>query len=158
MEKVLESNVLIRFPDCDPFNHLNNSRYIDYFINAREDHIVANYGFNIYEYAREKGLSWVVGQHQIVYIKPAMLMETVVIRNTILHWREKDILVEMQMWNKDKTKLKSLLWSVFVHYNLATQKSEPHSEELVQRFKAAENPFTEARTFEQRVAELMGKN
>jgi acyl-CoA thioester hydrolase len=35
LEKVPESEALIRFPDCDPFNHLNNSRYIDYFINAR---------------------------------------------------------------------------------------------------------------------------
>ena len=26
-----ESEVVIRFPDCDPFRHLNNSRYVDYF-------------------------------------------------------------------------------------------------------------------------------
>ncbi len=33
--KLWESKVLIRFSDCDPFNHLNNARYIDYFINAQ---------------------------------------------------------------------------------------------------------------------------
>ena len=30
---------MTRFSDCDPFGHLNNARYIDYFINAREDHL-----------------------------------------------------------------------------------------------------------------------
>ena len=40
LEKTIESKVKIRFPDCDPFNHLNNSKYIDYIINAREDHLL----------------------------------------------------------------------------------------------------------------------
>ncbi|WP_192348725.1 hypothetical protein [Algoriphagus sp. Y33] len=35
VEKIPESNSVIRFQDYDPFNHLNNARYIDYFINAR---------------------------------------------------------------------------------------------------------------------------
>lgn len=155
--KVLESTMLIRFPDCDPFNHLNNARYLDYFINAREDQLWENYQFNVYHYAKEHGKSWVVGSNQIVYLKPAMLMETVVIQSTILSLREKDILVEMMMWNKDKTQLKSLLWSTFVHFNLATQKSEIHSQELVDYFKPFENPLPQPADFEQRIAQLKNK-
>ncbi len=30
-----ETQIVIRFQDCDPFGHLNNARYIDYFVNAR---------------------------------------------------------------------------------------------------------------------------
>ena len=45
--QLLESSHLIRFPDCDPFNHLNNARYLDYFINAREDQVWDAYGINI---------------------------------------------------------------------------------------------------------------
>ena len=51
--KFWESKVLIRFSDCDPFNHLNNARYIDYFINAREDQLLANINFNIYIILRQ---------------------------------------------------------------------------------------------------------
>ena len=47
LQKTWESKHLIRFPDCDPFNHLNNSRYLDYFINAREDHLIKFHQFNI---------------------------------------------------------------------------------------------------------------
>ncbi len=152
--KVPESTVLVRFPDCDPFNHLNNSRYIDYFINAREDHLWANYQLNIYAYGKQHGKSWVVGQNQIVYLKPAMLMEQVVIQSTVLELNDTDILVEMMMWNKDKSQLKSVLWSRFVHFNLVTQKRDEHSKELMDYFRPLENPLPEKMDFEQRIAQL----
>src|SRR5689334_23685642 len=134
-QKIWESRVLIRFPDCDPFNHLNNARYIDYFINAREDHIMKHMGFNIYHYAAERGLGWVVSKNQIVYLKPAFLMETVLIDSTILQLDEKSLTVEMKMWNEDQSKLKSVLWSQFVHINMQTQKPAPHSDDMMHLFK-----------------------
>jgi acyl-CoA thioester hydrolase len=154
ISKVWESKSLIRFPDCDPFNHLNNARYIDYFINAREDHIMANLNFNIYHFAAKHGLGWVVSKNQIVYLKPAFLMETVVIDSTILALQDKDLLVEMKMWNEKKDKLKSILWSNFVHINMKTQRPENHSDELMQLFRPYENPITTAISFDERIREL----
>jgi YbgC/YbaW family acyl-CoA thioester hydrolase len=152
--KTWESKSLIRFPDCDPFNHLNNARYLDYFINAREDQVMKYLNFNIYAYAAEKGLSWVVSKNQIVYIKPAFLMETVVIDSTILELREKDLLVEMKMWNEKKDKLKSILWSNFAHVNLKTQKPETHSQELMEIFKPLESLLLKQVSFDERVESL----
>jgi len=154
VSKVWESKTLIRFPDCDPFNHLNNARYIDYFINAREDHIMANMNFNIYHFAQENGLGWVVSKNQIVYLKPAYLMETVVIDSMLLRLGEKDLLVEMKMWNERKDKLKSVLWSNFVHINMKTQKPENHSQQLLETFKPYENPLSSVVSFDERVEEL----
>jgi thioesterase-3 len=125
--KLWESKVLIRFSDCDPFNHLNNARYIDYFINAREDHILVNMDFNIYQFAAQYGLGWVVSKNQIVYLKPASLVETVVIDSTLLKLNETGLLIEMKMWNEQKDKLKSVMWSNLVHINIKTQKTEVHS-------------------------------
>ena len=152
--KTWESESLIRFPDCDPFNHLNNARYLDYFINAREDQAMKYLNFNIYGYAAEKGLSWVVSKNQIVYIKPAFLMETVVIDSTILELREKDLLVEMKMWNERKDKLKAVLWSNFVHINMKTQKPQNHPAELMEMFKPLENPLPSLISFDERVEQL----
>ena len=152
--KTWESKSLIRFPDCDPFNHLNNARYLDYFINAREDQLMKNLNFNIYSYAAEKGLRWVVSKNQIVYIKPAFLMETVVIDSTILNLRDKDLLVEMKMWNEKKDKLKSILWSNFTHVNLKTQEPEIHSRELMEIFKPLENNLPTPVNFDERVENL----
>ena len=152
--KLWESKVLIRFPDCDPFNHLNNARYIDYFINAREDHIIANLNFNIYHFAAQYGLGWVVSKNQIVYLKPAFLMETVVIDSALLRLGETDIFVEMKMWDEQKTKLKSVLWSTFVHINMKTKKPESHSQNLLDTFKPFENPIDNNIRFDERVEQL----
>ena len=152
--KIWESKTIIRFPDCDPFNHLNNARYIDYFINAREDHIMANLNFNIYQYAAQNGLGWVVSKNQIAYLKPAFLMETVVIDSTLLRAGEKEVFVEMKMWNERKDKLKSVLWSNFVHINMKTQRPENHSKELMEMFRSFENPLSSQKSFDERVDEL----
>ena len=151
ISRTWESKVLIRFPDCDPFNHLNNARYIDYFINAREDHIMMNMGLNIYQYAAEHGLGWVVTKNQIAYLKPAFLMETVVVDSTILKLGAKDLLVEMKMWNERKDKLKSVLWSQFVHIDMKTQKPVPHAEDLINRFRPLEDPLPQPVNFDERV-------
>jgi acyl-CoA thioester hydrolase len=149
-----ESKVLIRFPDCDPFNHLNNSRYIDYFINAREDHLYLHYPFNPYQYAQEKLLSWVVTQNQIAYLRPAMLMEKVIIQSHILRFLERDIQVEMTMWDLEKKTLKAIIWTMFTHYNFKTMKAEIHSQSLIDRFKPLEDPLEKAVSFEERVKEV----
>ncbi len=152
--KLWESKVLIRFPDCDPFNHLNNGRYIDYFINSREDHIIANMNFNIYHFAAEHGLGWVVSKNQIAYLKPAFLMETVVVDSILLQLGASDILVEMKMWNERKDKLKSVMWSNFVHVNMKTQKPENHSQHLHDLFKPVESPLDLPISFDERVSQL----
>lgn len=154
LSKVWESKALIRFPDCDPFNHLNNARYIDYFINAREDHIMANLKINIYHYAAQEGKGWVVSKNQIAYLKPAFLMETVIIDSTLLHADDKEVFVEMKMWSEKKDKLKAVLWSNFVHINMKTVKPESHSKELMDMFKPVENPLPEAVSFDERVEQL----
>ena len=81
-------------------------------------------------------------------------METVIIDSTMLELKEKEILVEMKMWNDKKDKLKSVLWTNFVHINLKTQKPERHSPELIDLFKSLENPLPQQISFDERVEEL----
>jgi len=155
MAIVFESKVLVRFPDCDPFRHLNNARYLDYFMNAREDHLKQNMGFDVYASAKEQGLGWVVSGHQIAYLNPAVLMETVIIDSSLLEFRERDALVEMRMWDEPKKVLKALLWSRFALIDLNTGKSVPHSPELRARFAPVESRLAEPDTsFERRLAAL----
>ena len=139
--KLLESIVKIRFQDCDPFNHLNNAAYLDYLNNAREDQILEHYGLDIYKMAKITGISWVTASNQIAYIKPAFLMEEVVIDSQLTLAKESSIIVELKMWNKDKTEIKAVMWSTFVHFNLLKQKTEKHSEELMNLFNSVLNPI-----------------
>ena len=105
------------------FNHLNNSKYIDYFMNAREDQLSENYNLNIFKMASEEGLSWVISSNQICYLNPAHLMEPILIDSQLIAYTSKSLMVELRMWDEGQSKLKSVLWANFVHYNLETLKN-----------------------------------
>lgn len=154
LAKVIESKVRVRFPDCDPFNHLNNSRYIDYIINAREDQLLEAYEFDLYRLAKEQGISWVVAQNQIAYLLPAMLMETVTIESKLLSFDDKSLVVEALMWDEHKTALKAILWTKLVHYDLKINRSTIHSDDLKSFFSEIVNPLSEAVSFDERVEQL----
>lgn len=127
--KPLRSHATIRFQDCDPYGHLNNGRYLDYFMNAREDQVMNAYEFDIYHYSQTKGLGWVVTQNHIAYLRPALLMEKIAIESQILVSKPKFIQLEMRMFDQEN-RLKSLLWVQFVHVDIRQSKSVAHSDQL----------------------------
>jgi YbgC/YbaW family acyl-CoA thioester hydrolase len=153
-KKILESKMKVRFHDCDPFNHLNNSRYIDYIMTARVDHLLDNYDFDIYRIAREESVVWVSAQTQISYLAPALLAEELQIQTQLISFSDRSLVFEALMWNADKTELKAVLWGRLVHFNLKTQKSHQHSETLMQFFQQVVNPLPAAIIFEERVKSL----
>lgn len=155
LEKEVESKVQVRFPDCDPFNHLNNSKYIDYIINAREDHLMQFYNLDIHKMIKESGLAWVVAQNQISYLFPAEVMETIVIQTRLINFTEKSLLVEAIVWNYDKTQIKAVMWSKLIHYQLQTKKSHLHSEAFIQFFNEICYPLPNEENFEERVKQLI---
>jgi len=152
--KILSSKSIIRFQDCDPYAHLNNGRYLDYFMNAREDQLWKTYDFNIYEYSKTTGLGWVVTQNQISYIRPALLMEEVTIESQLIECKGKFLQVEMRMYDGER-KLKSLLWAQFIHIDIRQAKSVNHAEELQGLFERICVPVVE-KDFNERMKALNG--
>lgn len=156
LPKVVESKTKIRFQDCDPFNHLNNGKYTDYFMNHREDELIRNYDIDIYKIARLEGKSWVSSTNQIAYLKPALLMETVTIESQLIYFDSSNLRAEMRMYNEDKSHLKAIIWCGFVHFNLLNQKREVHNEDMMDLFKTIINPVG-ANSFEERLLLLKNK-
>lgn len=130
-----ESRVSIRFQDCDPFAHLNNARYLDYFINAREDHLNQAYGFNLYEKAKQLKCNWVVTRHQIAYLAPANLNETVVMRTSLRRYTDQAVMMEGKMFDAAGARLKALLWTEFTYVSLETGRSTKHPAEILDFLK-----------------------
>jgi len=150
--KILSGKAIIRFQDCDPYSHLNNGRYIDYFMNAREDQVWKDYDFNIYDYSRNTGLGWVVTQNQIAYVRPALLMEEVTIESQLIDTKLKFIHVEMRMYDAEKN-LKSLLWAQFIHIDIRKGRSTEHGADLQAIFDAVCEPVEE-KDFNERLKTL----
>lgn len=154
MNKILKTKRKIRFQDCDPFNHLNNSKYLEYFINVREDQIAENYDLDIFKYMKTTGLSWVVASNQISYVRPAFTVEIVVIESQLIQCTENLLLVEMKMWNEDETELKAVLWIKFIHYNIQAKKVANHSDDLMKLFQSVVVPVNQS-IFENRYLEII---
>jgi YbgC/YbaW family acyl-CoA thioester hydrolase len=138
MEKNPRSFYTIRFSDCDPFGHLNNARYIDYLLNAREDHLKESYNMDLREY-HLKGMSWVVGSHEIIYRRPAIYNERVCISSTVLKVFPDSILVEMKMTDEGGNQLKSICWTSFIPINSKTGRRETHNSEFMEFALSVEN-------------------
>lgn len=149
LPKILESSKKIRFQDCDPFNHLNNGRYVDYYINAREDQLLENYNIDLFKIIKEEGLGWVVSNNQIAFLKPVFTMENIVFESQLISFTPKGIQVEMRMWNTNKTSLKSIAWFRFVPFNLKKNQVSQHDENYMQLFEKVLAPVPQ-KTFEER--------
>ena len=88
--KTPESTRIVRFQDCDPYGHLNNAKYIDYLLNVREDHLREQYDIDVFAMARKDNTSWLVGRNDIVYLRPADVMEEVVVRTALIDYTNRD--------------------------------------------------------------------
>jgi YbgC/YbaW family acyl-CoA thioester hydrolase len=138
MEKNPSSKDKIRFTDCDMFGHLNNSRYLDYLINAREDHLKDFYNFDFNEYYKND-LGWVIGSHEIVYIRPAIFNEIVTIQSTLLNLEIDLLHVETIMMNEEQNQIKTIMRSKLIPINLKTGRKVMHNSEFMDWAKTIEN-------------------
>lgn len=129
--KTPETTHRIRFQDCDMLGHLNNARYLDYFLNAREDHTLQHYALNLGQVSRELGASWVITKHQLAYLRPAGHAEVVRIRTQLIHFDNSNLVVEMQMLSEDGQRLKAVLWSEMAFVKVPAGTRTEHSDALM---------------------------
>jgi YbgC/YbaW family acyl-CoA thioester hydrolase len=134
LPRELQSSAVVRFQDCDPFQHLNNARYLDYFLNAREDQLVKFYNFSIFEHSKTTNQGWVVTKTHIAYFYPAGIMESLVIKTRLIHMTESTLVIEGIMFDKDLKRPKSLVWMEFTYVSMLTGRTVSHADELMQLF------------------------
>jgi acyl-CoA thioester hydrolase len=126
-----ETTHRVRFQDCDMLGHLNNARYFDYFLNAREDHTTEHYALNMGELAREQKAAWVITKHHLAYLRPAQHAEVVRIRTQLIHFDNSNLVVEMQMLSEDGLRLKAVLWSEMAFVRVPGGTRTEHTDELM---------------------------
>ncbi len=153
MTKLPESRLRVRFKDCDPLGHLYNTRYIEYMLESREDHILDHYDLNLENYANLEGRAWVVVGHQINYLKEAKRNEYVRIRSSMIHFGPTTILNEYQMWDDALTTLKAIMWSKFLHIDLRVKRTIPHDPSMMTRLESLLYHIDQ-NDFEERVTHL----
>jgi YbgC/YbaW family acyl-CoA thioester hydrolase len=138
LEKKPTTSYAVRFQDCDPMGHLNNSRYIDYVLNAREDHLETFYNMRLRDFIA-KGYGWVVANHEIFYLQPAVYNEKVKIQTSIIDIGKDCLIVEGLIMNEEETHCKALVWTRYVYVNVLTGKKENYERDLLDFFMNIKN-------------------
>lgn len=133
MEKEFSSTVKIRFADCDPIGHLNNVKYLEYMLNAREDHVEQNYGFTYEQYARETGCTWVTIQNEIAYLKEVKYNSKVTITSKTIFVDDLTAVVELLMMD-DKGVVHAVFWLTVIYFNMKARKAEKMPEKTLNQF------------------------
>jgi acyl-CoA thioester hydrolase len=127
-----ETTHRIHFQDCDMLGHLNNARYLDYFLNAREDQVAEHYQLNMGAMAQEQQAAWVITKHHISYLKPARQGVRVRISSQLIHYDNSNLVLEMQMRSADGLRLLALLWSEMAFVRLPGGTRLDHADGLME--------------------------
>ena len=144
----------IRFQDCDVVGHLYNSRFIDYLLNAREEQLLEEHSFNLYEHTRQTGKAWVVGEHQISYLKPATILEEVTVESYIFDFQKRSCRAELIMYDGNRSHLKCIMWTKFVYFDMVKRASIEHGQDVIDQFQFNYHPFESDMRFNERVTQL----
>lgn len=135
MQKEISNVVKVRFSDCDPIGHLNNVKYLDYMLNAREDHVESGYGFTYEEYTKKTGCTWITVQNEIAYLKEVRYNAKVQISSKTIEIGDRLSKVEILMKSEDGETIHSVLWMTVIYFNMKTRLSESHPEETKDLFR-----------------------
>jgi acyl-CoA thioester hydrolase len=95
----------------------------------------------------------VVSTTQIAFLRPALLMEKVVVESQLIGFGPKHVQVEMRMWDAARTVLKSFCWMGFVHFDLRKGGSLEYGPEYRELFTKVHRPVAE-RGFDERLSVL----
>lgn len=134
MQKELSSKVKIRFSDCDPIGHLNNVKYLEYMMNAREDHVEQFYGFTYEEYSKKTGCMWITIQNELAYLKEVRYNTTVLVTSKTIFISDRISKIELLMKSEGEAITYAVLWMTVIYFNLKTRKSEKQPEEIQTQF------------------------
>jgi len=135
MEKEISTTAKIRFSDCDPIGHLNNVKYLEYMLNAREDHVEDFYGFTYEEYLKKTGCTWIAIQNEIAYLKEVRANSKVQISSKTIDIQDRISKVEILMKSPDGKTIYAVLWITVIYFNMKTRQSEIQPEETKNLFR-----------------------
>lgn len=127
------SEIPVRPDDIDMFQHVHNSRYLDYVQAARYDQMVRCYKMSMEEFMIT-GYGFVVKRAEINYKRPLVMGDIMLISTQVKEFNGSDIIVEFEIVNKKNEKVSCDGQMLYTMINLKTGRSEKISEEVQTKF------------------------
>jgi YbgC/YbaW family acyl-CoA thioester hydrolase len=115
------------------FQHVHNSKYLDYVLAARYEQMETAYGMSMEQFMAE-GYGWVVKTAHVNFIRPLNLGETFTVTTGIESINEKGARVSYELVSLKTGKLCSDGWFEYVLVDLTTGRSRPLTEEMIKKY------------------------
>jgi acyl-CoA thioester hydrolase/thioesterase-3 len=130
---IFESELNVRPDDIDMFNHVHNSKYLDYVLAARYEQMDKFYGMS-WEKFSAQGYGWVVAKVTINFKRSLKMGDIMIVRTGILEMSEKGSTVQFEIVNKTTGKTASDGVFEYVMIDLKTQRSCKVNEEMIKAY------------------------
>jgi thioesterase-3 len=130
---IFESELNVRPDDIDMFNHVHNSKYLDYVLAARYEQMDKFYGMSWENFAAQ-GFGWVVAKVTINFKRPLKMGDKMIVRTGILEMNEKGSYVQFEIINQSTGKVASDGIFDYAMIDLATQRSCKVNEEMIKAY------------------------
>ncbi len=127
---IFETELNVRPDDIDMFNHVHNSKYLDYVLAARYEQMEKFYGMS-WEQFEEMGYGWVVSKVTITFKRALKMGDKMIIRTGILEMNEKGSSVQFEILNKKTKKVASDGIFEYMMIDLKTQRSCKVNAEMI---------------------------
>lgn len=130
---IFETELKVRPDDIDMFNHVHNSKYLDYVLAARYEQMQDNYGMSWEEFTKI-GYGWVVSHVDINFKRPLLMNDWMRIRTGILTINHKGCCVQFEIINKRTGKVAADGVFDYVMIDLNTNKSAKVTDEMIKAY------------------------
>ncbi len=130
---VFATELQVRPDDIDMNQHVHGSRYFDYVLAARYDHMARCYGMAMEEFVK-LGFAWVIRTAHVDFKRPLRLGERFVVRTWVGEIFADGVRVEFQILKLPANKLVSDGWFDYALIRATTGRSVAIPDWIVARY------------------------
>lgn len=130
---IFETELRVRPDDIDMFNHVHNSKYLDYVLAARYDQMNEFYKMP-WEYFTKIGFGWVVSRVDIQFKRALRMDDVMRVRTGILTINERGCTVQFEIINKKTNKLSADGIFEYVMIDLKTNRGSKVTPEMIEAY------------------------
>lgn len=127
------SEIPVRPDDIDMFQHVHNSRYLDYIQAARYDQMIRCYKMSMEEFII-MGYGFVVKKAELNFKRALIMGDIMLISTQVKEFNGSDIVVEFEIVNKKNEKISCDGFMLYTMINLKTGRSEKVPDEIQTKF------------------------
>lgn len=98
------TELTVRPDDIDMFQHVHNSRYLDYIQAARYDQMVNCYQLSMEEFL-SMGYGWVVKKATLNFKRPLILSDVMIVSTQVIEINGSDANIDFEIVNKKTAKV-----------------------------------------------------